>query len=174
MRLHLPKGEIFKQSVDQYSNYGFVESTASVMFPIANKGVEAVSPERLPGWRGLMRSAVTALLTGAVLAGELTAAGPAMAQSRDQENWHWHMHDGWGHMMGWGGTMFGGLMMLLFWGLIIVLLVLLVRSLSGGGTQSPSQSQHSSTAALDILKERYARGEINKEEYEERKKTLIE
>ncbi len=78
-------------------------------------------------------------------------------------------------MMGWGGTMFGGIGMLLFWGVIIVLLVLFARSFFGGGqTQSPSQSPHSGSAALDILKERYAKGEISKEEYEQRKKTLTE
>lgn len=98
-----------------------------------------------------------------------------LVQSSDQTDWYWHMHDGWGHMMGlgWGGTMFGGIGMLLFWGAIILLVVLLARSFMGGAqTRSMSQSQSSASTALDILQERYAKGEINKEEYEGRRKTL--
>ncbi len=85
------------------------------------------------------------------------------------------MGDGWGHMMGWGGTMFGGIGMLLFWGVIIVLLVLFARCFTGGSrTQSLSRLPHSGSTALDILQERYAKGEISKEEYEQRKRTLTE
>jgi putative membrane protein len=86
-----------------------------------------------------------------------------------------YMHGDWGHMMGWGGMMFAGIGMLLFWGIVIVLVVLLVRGYMGG---SPShllpRSSRSGSTALDILKERYAKGEISKEEYQERKKTLAE
>lgn len=83
-----------------------------------------------------------------------------------------------GGMMGWGGYggygmgmgILGGLFMLLFWGLIILGLVLVVRWLwdqgrpgTGGGTgESP----------MDILKRRYARGEIAKEEFEQIKRDL--
>lgn len=83
-----------------------------------------------------------------------------------------------GGMMGWGGYggygigmgIVGGLFMLLFWGLIIIGLVLLVRWLwnqprhgtSSGGIEAP----------LDILKRRYARGEITKEEYDRMKQDL--
>lgn len=71
--------------------------------------------------------------------------------------------------------MFGGFGMLLFWGAIIVLFVLLARNFTGGArTQSPSGTQQSSATPLDILKERYAKGEISKEEYEQCKKTLTE
>jgi putative membrane protein len=70
-------------------------------------------------------------------------------------------------MMG-GGYGFGipGLGMLVFWGLIIVALVLVVRAFAnpaGGGRKKGPR---------EILDERYARGEISKEEYEERKRTL--
>lgn len=100
---------------------------------------------------------------------------PAFAQNSNQTGSYWHMHDGWEHMMGWGGTMFGGIGMLLFWGVIIVLLVLFARSFMGGArTQSRSQSPRSGSTALDILQERYAKGAISKEEYEQRKKTLTE
>ncbi len=71
---------------------------------------------------------------------------------------------GWGagNMMGWFG---GGIMMLVFWALFIVFIVWLVREISGRNTSFNSK-------ALDILKERYAKGEINKEEFEAKKKDL--
>ncbi|MGA7982572.1 MAG: SHOCT domain-containing protein [Chromatiaceae bacterium] len=70
-------------------------------------------------------------------------------------------------MMG-GGFGFGipGLGMVLFWGLIIVAVVLVARSFYG------SQERGSQKSAREILDERYARGEIDKQEYEERKQAL--
>jgi putative membrane protein len=78
----------------------------------------------------------------------------------------WGMHPG---MMGWGWV--GLLFMLVFWGLIVVLIILLIRRLlSPGTTKMASPLQEDS--ALEILKKRYARGEINKEEFEAKKKDL--
>ncbi len=70
--------------------------------------------------------------------------------------------------MMWGGGhgLLGGLMMLVFWGLIIGLIVLGVRGFSSRSDAS------SNSSALDILKERYARGEIEEDEYERRKANL--
>ncbi len=66
--------------------------------------------------------------------------------------------------------MFGPLMMLLFWGGVIVLIVLAARWLGrDSGDQSASPA---GKTALDILKDRFARGEINRAEFEERKKLL--
>lgn len=74
----------------------------------------------------------------------------------------------WGHGFGWASVLFGVLMMLLFWGGLIALVVLVIRGLSGQtSTDSALQSSSTSTTALDILKERYARGEITRAEYEE-------
>ena len=56
--------------------------------------------------------------------------------------------------------MFGG--MLIFWILIIVLAVLLVKGLFNS---NDSRSKDNSTAAKQFLDERYARGEINQEQY---------
>ena len=54
----------------------------------------------------------------------------------------------------------------IFWLLIIGLIFFLIRS----GSDSSNKSDKS---ALDILKERYAKGEISKEDFEEKKKHLI-
>jgi putative membrane protein len=84
-----------------------------------------------------------------------------------------------GGMMGWGGYggyggygmgIFGGLFMLVFWGLIIVGLVLLVRWLWDQGR--PARGSSGGEAPLDILKRRYARGEITKDEYDRMKQDL--
>jgi|GEM_PF-141943 len=100
---------------------------------------------------------------------------PAWAQSNERYGRFWHMHDGWCQMMGLGGTTFGGAGMLVFWGLIIVLIVLLARGYIGRSpSQFSTQSPRSNAAALDILKERYAKGDISTEEYLERKKTLTD
>jgi len=62
-------------------------------------------------------------------------------------------------MMG-GFGMFGG--MFIFWILIIVLAVLLVKGLFN---VNDSRSSENTTTAKQILDERYARGEINQEQY---------
>jgi len=67
---------------------------------------------------------------------------------------------------GWGGWLLGGLMMLLFWGGLIVLVVLIIRSFSGSGSRSQNQIVTTPSNALEIIKNRYAQGEISKEEFE--------
>ena len=65
---------------------------------------------------------------------------------------------------------FGFLMMILFLAIVVGVVVLLVRWLGGAELFRPT-SQTSRTA-LDILKERLARGEIDVAEFEERKRAL--
>jgi putative membrane protein len=75
------------------------------------------------------------------------------------------MMDGYGYgMMGYGGMFFG----LLFWIVIIVLAYFLIKSL----IEKNKTQGVAGKSALDIAKERYAKGEITKEELEEIKKNL--
>ncbi len=73
----------------------------------------------------------------------------------------------WGHGMGW----FFPIIMLTFCVAVIIGIFFLVRwAISSANKDHGYKSQES---ALDILKKRYARGEINKEEFEDRKKDLL-
>ena len=65
-----------------------------------------------------------------------------------------------------GHGFFGGGFMWLFWILIIAAIFLVLKSLSGSGTSSPSESP------MDILRKRYAAGEISREDFESRRKDL--
>ncbi|NJD57257.1 MAG: SHOCT domain-containing protein [Nitrospirae bacterium] len=73
-------------------------------------------------------------------------------------------------MMQWGnygwGMGFGWLFMIIFWILVILGVVYLVRLVAGGERKTAGET------ALDILKKRYAKGEITKEEFEEKKKAI--
>ena len=63
-----------------------------------------------------------------------------------------------------------GIGMLLFWGLIIVVVVALARGFgSRSGSNEPRLREKT---ALDILSDRYARGEIDKSEFEEKRRDL--
>ena len=73
-------------------------------------------------------------------------------------------------MGGFGGMWFMPILMIVFWGLVIWGIVALVR---GVASSSNTGSSNQTDSALEILKRRYARGEINKQEYEERKKDLV-
>jgi putative membrane protein len=74
----------------------------------------------------------------------------------------------WGYGMGWIWT----IIMFAFWIAVIVGVIFLIRwvtiTMRTGG-----QSVRSEDSPLEILKRRYARGEINKEEFEEKKKDLM-
>ena len=88
----------------------------------------------------------------------------------------WHMgpgmmYGGWGY----GGGWFSFLFMAVFWVLIVIGLVFLIRWLiqaSSGGRLSHFGGQTGGSKALDILRERYAKGEIDKEHYEAMKRDI--
>lgn len=78
------------------------------------------------------------------------------------------MMNNWNGFWGWGMGM-GFIFMLLFWGFIALGIAALIRWLM---TQSlPSRSSRDKTP-LEIVQERYARGEIDREEYEQKKRDL--
>jgi putative membrane protein len=66
----------------------------------------------------------------------------------------------------WGWMLVGGLMMLVFWGGLIALAIVIIRSFAGGKSGSGQAGPPSDKPALQILEERYARGEISKKEFE--------
>ena len=91
-------------------------------------------------------------------------AVPVVLWAQEQPyKWGWGMHP-----MMWGAWGFGMMfVMMLFWILVIIGVVLGIRWLIGQGKASGTDS------ALEILRQRYARGEINKEEFEARKRDLL-
>lgn len=86
-------------------------------------------------------------------------------------NWIGNWGAGPGGFLGFG---FGGIFMLLFWVLIIWALIALIRGGSGHGFMcGHTPEEHlQKNSPLDILKERYAKGEINQAEFEQKKKDL--
>lgn len=94
-----------------------------------------------------------------VLAGSLMASSPAWAQEGAWDGWG--MHPMWG---AWGISMM--VIMLAFWALVVAAIVLGIRWLV------TDRRPPSSDRPLAILRERYARGEINKEDFEARRRDL--
>jgi putative membrane protein len=79
-------------------------------------------------------------------------------------------HHGWGlGLGGWQSILLGGVMMLFFWAGLFLLLFLLLRGLTARDDSFRHASGHS---ALSILDDRYARGEIEADEYAEMKRVL--
>jgi len=72
------------------------------------------------------------------------------------------------HDMGeWGwGMGFGWFFMLLFWALVILGIVAIAKRITGGNGSTRSKT------ALEILQERYARGEIEQQEYQQKRRDL--
>ena len=88
--------------------------------------------------------------------------GEALARNGEfPPYWEWHP------MWGFGGI-FMMILMFLFFAAVIVGILLLIRWMFTGKPISLDRGE----TALDILKKRYARGEIDREEFEEKKKLL--
>ena len=68
--------------------------------------------------------------------------------------------------LGWGWIGLGMLHIALFWVLVVLGIVVLVRWLVGGSAREPS--------AMDILKARYAKGELTREQYQQLKRELTD
>jgi putative membrane protein len=111
-----------------------------------------------------------------LLAFTLIRSFPAIAQAQQQptappQNYYW---PGPGHMMwGFGWGMFP--MMLLFFVLFCIVAFFFVRGCMGGTHRwGPSHPWGDPThSGLQILNERFAKGEIQKEEYNERKAAIL-
>jgi len=93
----------------------------------------------------------------------------AVAQGGRYEDWD----VGTGMMGGWAMGWFGGLFMIVFWILILVGLVFVIRWLVQAHGKG-GQSDKGGSRAIEILRERYARGEIDKTQFEAMKKDLAD
>ena len=93
------------------------------------------------------------------------------AQATSPERGYDHFH---GPGMRWGGGYMGGFGILLVVA-IIVAAVFLMRSVGVAGMPHlPVRPNEAENKALDILKERFAKGEIDAKEFDERKRLLSE
>ncbi len=103
----------------------------------------------------------------AALLSMLGLSSAAWAQQQGDPYYGPQMWDGGGWMF------FGPLMMIVFVAAIVIFVVLMVRWLGGTGHGAAPYPPPGRTP-LDILKERFAQGEIDKEEFEERRRALGE
>lgn len=98
------------------------------------------------------------------LTAAITAATPLLLfapVALAQQGYYWHG--------GWAGMIIGPIMMILFLAILVGLVVLGVRWMGGSNSGSPFSGRQRS---LDILEERFARGEIDKAEFDERRRAL--
>lgn len=90
---------------------------------------------------------------------------------------HGYMPFGYGMMAGNGMGFTGGgmgLVMILFWVIVMVALAFIISGILGGRSinRCETTAPEPEPSALEILKRRYARGEIDQSEYEEKKRIL--
>ena len=78
----------------------------------------------------------------------------------------------WGPGDGWGGWLVMSLMMVGAWAVLILLVVWIVRQFTAGPASSEAKGAPGSAAPLASLEERFARGEIDRQEFEERRAVL--
>jgi putative membrane protein len=96
---------------------------------------------------------LAAVAATSLAASSAQAQGPGPGQMHDWTGW------------GWGGMWIGPLFMIGVLALLIAGVVALVRWIGGGGVDSGGRVR----TAREILDERYARGEIDREEYQRRR-----
>ena len=74
----------------------------------------------------------------------------------------------WNDGMGWGGWILMGLAMVAFWSLVVIGLIALFR----GYPENRANQSDGDRSPRQILDERFARGEIDRDEYEARQDAL--
>lgn len=104
---------------------------------------------------------------------ELNPVISATAKVQAQQPYGWHMHNG-GYMHdGYWGV--GGALHALIWLLIIAVIVAAaIVAVRGLWRRDSGNDESNGSSALDQLDERYARGEIEREEYLQRKKDILD
>ncbi len=111
-----------------------------------------------------------ALIIGGIILATLVILPPVLSAIFD---WGRSTDQGWGMMgtgmMGFGWGWFMPVLMVLFWGLVVWGVITLVRG--SGACCVPSQ-QSDKESALDILRKRYAKGEIDRDEFETKRREL--
>jgi putative membrane protein len=110
-----------------------------------------------------------AVIMGATSLAAFSYAPLALAQQTNP--YHGNRHMMWGDV--WYGWFLGPVMMIVFLAIAVAVIVLIVRWLGGvghNGTSTPSAPAR--RHAMDILKERFARGEIDQAEFEEKRRIL--
>ena len=96
-------------------------------------------------------------------------AMPLAAVAQQREDYHYGPHHMWEG--GWFGMFLWPFMMILIIAVAVAAVVLVIRWLGGPGHER-HVAHPPGRAPLDILKERFARGEIDTEEFEERRRVL--
>lgn len=79
----------------------------------------------------------------------------------------WHIGAGWGWWM-----LLGWVWMLVFWGLIVYAVYALTRG--RGSDAPPGRPRQEQPSALEILEQRYARGELTHDQFEEMRRHLLD
>lgn len=129
------------------------------MLRVIDKAVrKRLLPEPTEGI-GTMKTSLTALIAGGTTT---TASGLAHAQG-----YGYGYSD---HPMMWNGMFMGPVMMILMIVIVAVAIVLVLKFLGTSGATSHGKGGQDNSLA--ILNERFAKGEIDKAEYEERKKAI--
>ncbi len=94
--------------------------------------------------------------------------GPGQGPGWDRDDLRWEMHDGIG--LGWGGWLLLGLLFLLLVAILVTGVVLLARATAR--RPSPTGGHQGRLPAEGILEERFARGEIDEQEFVRRRSMI--
>jgi len=156
------------------------EEKAHVVLGKRSSGCEtgaALLPKEISGFMPMMQM-FSPLLGGGSDSGGLFSENFSPMQQMMGRGWGWSLLNYLSPMgfltplMNWGmpfSIWWGVVFMLLWWVLVIVGFIVLVRWVA---KKNRAPEHHAGKSALDILQERYAKGEINKQEYEEKKKDM--